>query len=102
MSLLGKIVQSRQLSKAHLAIKRLMSERGESNSSSMAQDVIQQYQTLDESNRAELYTTLAEKYSPDAQEILLAAQVYADKPTAKNLIALDSAFFLALCMLEAN
>ena len=91
MSLLGKIVQSRQLSKAHLAIKRLMSERGESNSSSMAQDVIQQYQTLDESNRAELYTTLAEKYSPDAQEILLAAQAYADKPTAKNLILLTKA-----------
>ncbi len=88
MSLLGKIVQSRQLSKAHLAIKRLMSERGESNSSSMAQDVIQQFQSLDETGRAELYTTLAEKYSPDAQAILLAAQTYADKPTAKNLIAL--------------
>lgn len=88
MSLLGKIVQSRQLSKANLAIKRLMSERGESNSSSMAQDVIQQFQNLDETNRAELYTMLAEKYSPDAQAILLAAQTYADKPTAKNLIAL--------------
>lgn len=88
MSLLGKIVQSRQLSKAQLAIKRLMSERGETNSSSMAQDVIQQFQSLDETNRVELYTMLAEKYSPDAQAILLAAQAYADKPTAKNLIAL--------------
>ena len=88
MSLLDKIVQSRQLSKAHLATKRLMSERGESNSSSMAEDMIKQYQLLDENSRAELYTTHAEKYSPDPQEILSAAQAYADKPTAKNLITL--------------
>lgn len=91
MSLLGKLVQSRQLSKANLAVKRLMSERGESNSSSMAQDLIEQYQLLDEASRAELYTTLAEKFSPDPQAILLAAQTYAEKPNAKNLIALTKA-----------
>lgn len=91
MSLLGKIVQSRQLAKANQAIKRLMSERGESNSSSMAQDVIQQFQSLDEVNRTELYTMLAEKYNPDAQEVLQSAQAYAEKPTAKNLITLTKA-----------
>lgn len=91
MTLLGKIVQSRHLSKMHQSVKRLMSERGESNSSSMAQDVIQQYQLLDEVSRTDLYTTLAEKYNPDAKLMLQAAQTYADKPTAKNLIALTQA-----------
>lgn len=91
MTLLGKIVQSRHLSKTHLSIKRLMSERGESNSSSMAQDLIQQYQLLDEASRTVFYTTLAEKYNPDPKLMLAAAQAYADKPTAQNLITLTKA-----------
>ena len=91
MTLLGKIVQSRHLAKSNLSVRRLLSERGESNSSSMAQDVLEQYKLLDETSRPVFYTTLAEKYNPDAKAVLLAAQAYADKPTAQNLIALTKA-----------
>ena len=87
MTLLEKIAQSRHLTKANAAVKRLMSGPGEANSSSMAQDVIQHYQALDETGRATFYTSLAENFNPDPKAVAQAALTYAEKPEARNLIA---------------
>ena len=73
MTLLEKIVQSRHLTKVNAAVKRLMSGPGEANSSSMAQDVIQHYQALDETGRATFYTSLAENFNPDPKAVAQAA-----------------------------
>ena len=91
MTLLEKIVQSRHLTKVNAAVKRLMSGPGEANSSSMAQDVIQHYQALDETGRATFYTSLAENFNPDPKAVAQAALTYAEKPDARNLIALTRA-----------
>ena len=84
--MLEKIIQARNLTKAIHATKRLLSERGESNSASMAQEVLNYYHQLTESQREEFYTNLAQKFNPTPQEIMSAAQAYAKEPTASNLI----------------
>jgi len=86
MNVLDKIVQARNLSKAIGATKRLLSERGESNGASMAQEVLSNYHLLNEEQRASFYVTLAQKYNPDPKEVVGAAQAYAADPSAQNLI----------------
>ena len=72
------------------ASKKLLSERGESNSASMANDVIRQYQQLGDDQKIAFYEALASNFNPDPAEVVHAAQVYAKEPNAKNLIALTS------------
>lgn len=91
MTLLGNIVRERNLAKANQAVRRLMSGPGEANSSSMAQDVIRHYLTLDSEGRTQFYSLLAEKYNPNALSILKAAAAYSEESSAQNLIALTRA-----------
>lgn len=51
MKLLDQLTRPRQLTKALAAAHNLVSERGEANGSSMAQELISQYQLLDEEQR---------------------------------------------------
>jgi len=91
MKLLDQLTRPRQLTKALAAAHNLVSERGEANGSSMAQELISQYQLLDEEQRHVFYTALAEKFSPDPAGLVKAAQAYAREPSALNLIALTKA-----------
>ena len=91
MTLLENIVRSRNLTKTNQAVRRLMSGLGESNSSSMAHDVIRHYSTLDQDGRIEFYTLLAEKFNPNPKTVLEAAAAYADETNAQNLIKLTRA-----------
>jgi malonyl-CoA decarboxylase len=68
-----------------------MSGLGESNSSSMAHDVIRHYSTLDQDGRIEFYTLLAEKFNPNPKAVLEAAAAYASEANAQNLIKLTRA-----------
>ena len=91
MTLLENIVRSRNLTKTNQAVRRLMSGLGESNSSSMAHDVIRHYSTLDQDGRIEFYTLLAEKFNPNPKAVLEAAAAYASEANAQNLIKLTRA-----------
>ena len=91
MKLLDQLNRPRYLTKALAAANNLASERGEANGSSMAQELISQYQLLDEAQRGVFYTALAEKFSPNPDSVMLAAQTYAKDPSAKSLIALTKA-----------
>jgi malonyl-CoA decarboxylase len=48
MILLQKISQVRSLSRAINAAKKILTERGEANSTSMANDILSQYRLLNE------------------------------------------------------
>ena len=91
MKLLDQLNRPRYLTKALAAAHNLVSERGEANGSSMAQELISQYQRLDGAQRNVFYTALAEKFNPSPSLVLQAAQAYAKDPTAKSLIALTKA-----------
>ncbi len=87
--MLEKITQSRYLSRATAAVRRLVSERGESNAVSMALDVISNYRKLTAEQRPKFFAMLAEQFNIDANELTKAAQNFAVEPSARNYIRLQ-------------
>jgi len=72
--MLEKLAKARNLAKANNAIKRLISERGESNAVSMADDVVNNYRKLTKDQYVAFFTYLFEKLNPDAASVMEAAQ----------------------------
>jgi malonyl-CoA decarboxylase len=68
--------------------KRLLSERGEANSVSIARDLVTRYGTLPDDQQTQFFERLSRDFSPDPQAVLQSAQAYAQAPTADNLIRL--------------
>lgn len=87
--MLEKLTKSRNLSKANNAIKRLISERGESNALSMADDVVNNYRKLAKDQYVSFFTFLFEKLNPDADAVLKAAQNFMADSSARNYIKLQ-------------
>ena len=56
--MLEKLAKARNLSKANNAVKRLISERGESNAVSMADDVVNNYRKLTKDQHVPFFTYL--------------------------------------------
>jgi len=91
MTILQKISQVRSLSRAINAAKKILTERGEANSTSMANDILGQYRLLNEEQKISFYHALATKFNPDPSVVLKVAQDYAQDPNGKNLIQLTKA-----------
>ena len=87
--MLEKIAQTRYLSRAISAVRRLVSERGESNAVSMALDVISNYRKLNPDQRPKFFAMLAEQFNIDAEQLTKAAQSFAADPNARNYIRLQ-------------
>lgn len=88
MTILQKLSQVRSLSRAINAAKKILTERGEANSASMANDILSQYRLLSEDQKISFYQALATKFNPDPQLVLDVAKEYANDPSGKNLIRL--------------
>ena len=87
--MLEKLTKARNLSKANNAIKRLISERGESNALSMADDVVNNYRKLTKDQYVSFFTFLFEKLNPQGDVVLKAAQNFAADSSARNYIQLQ-------------
>ncbi|MBM3348989.1 MAG: decarboxylase [Betaproteobacteria bacterium] len=87
--MLEKIAQTRFLSRATSAVRRLVSGRGESNAVSMALDVISNYRKLNAEQRPKFFAMLAEQFNIDAEQLMKAAQSFAADPNARNYIRLQ-------------
>ncbi len=87
--MLEKLAKARNLSKANNAVKRLISERGESNAVSMADDVVNNYRKLAKDQHIPFFTYLFEKLNPEVDAVLKAAQNFAAESTARNYIRLQ-------------
>jgi malonyl-CoA decarboxylase len=87
--MLEKIAQSRYLARATAAVRRLVSERGESNAVSMAFDVISNYRKLNLEQRPKFFTMLAEQFNIDTDALIKAAQSFSSDPNARNYIRLQ-------------
>ena len=88
MAILKKLAQVRSLSRAINAATKLLTERGEANSVTMANEILNQYKLLNEEQKLSFYQALATKFNPDPEAVLKVAQDYAREPNAKNLMQL--------------
>src|SRR5438552_5553941 len=68
--------------------KRLLSERGEANSVTIARDLVARFSALPEDQQATFFERLSRDFSPDPDAVLQSAQAYAKEPNARNLIHL--------------
>jgi len=89
--MLEKIAKARNLSRVHNAVKRMISERGESNALSMADDVVNSYRKLTKDQHVAFFTFLFEKLNPDTDLVMTAAQNFAADSNARNYIRLQRA-----------
>ena len=87
--MLEKLAKARNLSKANNAIKRLISERGESNAISMADDVVTNYRKLSKDQHIQFFGFIFEKLNPNADAVMKAAQSYAAEANARNYVHLQ-------------
>ena len=71
--------------------KRLLSERGETNSMAIARQLVERIDMLPEEQLGGFFDYLAQQLGPDPQQVLRAAQAYADRPDAQRQIALTQA-----------
>jgi malonyl-CoA decarboxylase len=87
--MLQKIAKARNLSRVNNAVKRMISERGESNAVSMADDVVNGYRKLSKDQHVAFFTFLFEKLNPDTDLVMTAAQNFAADSNARNYIRLQ-------------
>lgn len=71
-----------------LDCRRLLSERGEANSMSIARELVDRFTALPEPQQLSFFELLSRDFSPDPQAVLQMAQAYAEQPSAENLIQL--------------
>ena len=87
--MLEKLVKARYFSRVTGAVTRLISERGESNAVSMAEDVINNYSKLTKDQHAKFFTFLFQKLNPDPIAVMSAAQNFSAEGNARNYIKLQ-------------
>ena len=83
--------QARLLSQVVAGCRRLLSERGESNSVAIAEEVLGLYAGLTAEQRLAFFKVLDTEFGPDPKAVLDAAQRYAEEPEATRLMALVQA-----------
>jgi malonyl-CoA decarboxylase len=71
------------------ACHKLLSEHGEAQGVSIAQETLTQYLALDKKEQVRFFLALAAEFSPDPQAVQLAAQAYAGNPSPENLESLN-------------
>ena len=87
--MLEKLAKARYFSRVTGAVNRLISERGESNAVSMADDVINNYRKLSKDQHLKFFTFLFEKLNPDPAAVMSAAQNFSAEASARNYIKLQ-------------
>ena len=87
--MLEKLAKARYFSRVTGAVNRLISERGESNAVSMADEVIHNYRKLTKDQHAKFFNFLFEKLNPDPAAVMAAAQNFSTEGSARNYIKLQ-------------
>ena len=76
---------NRYLRRLLVLCNRLLSERGEANSVSIARDLVAGFRALPDDARGAFFGHLASDFSPDPAALLASAQAYAQSPGAAQL-----------------
>lgn len=83
-----RVGSQRRLRALLQACRRLLSERGEANSTAIARELLDAYGALDDVGRAAFFTHLAADFNPDPKALLACADAYARAPGAGTLAPL--------------
>jgi malonyl-CoA decarboxylase len=83
-----KAGHERALRGALVDCKRLLSQRGEANSLTLAHPLMARFASLPDEQQATFFERLSRDFSPDPNAVLLGAQAYAADPSAQNLVRL--------------
>jgi malonyl-CoA decarboxylase len=83
-----KVSQERALRSLLDDCRRLLSERGEANSVSIARGLVARFAALPEEQHGIFFDRLSREFGPDPQAVLRSAEAYAKDPNAHNLIRL--------------
>jgi malonyl-CoA decarboxylase len=83
--------QVRTLRAVLIDCRRLLSERGDANSSAIASELVEHFGRLGEARQLEFFDHLARDFGPAPEKVLACAQAYAAQPTAENLMHLTQA-----------
>ncbi len=71
--------------------RRLLSERGEANSATIARSLVGRFEALDTAEEALFFERLLREFNPDPKAVLDAAQAFAAEPGADHLARLTQA-----------
>ncbi len=71
--------------------RHLLSERGEASQTALAQEIINAYRAMNDTQRLQFYEMLSRDFAPDQASILSAAAGYQSSPGPHSLAALSAA-----------
>lgn len=71
--------------------KQLLHHRGEASGLALASEIIVDYQTLDDANRALFFKALAREFEAESEAVIAAAEQYKKEPTPDHLTSLAKA-----------
>jgi len=85
-----RLIAQRELDALMRTCRHLLSARGEANSAGLAAQAIEHYRNLPEAAHVIFFEQLATAFNPDPTAVLVAAERYAESPSAERLVHLTS------------
>jgi len=86
-----KVLRERRGADMPFMCRHLLSERGEASQTALAQEIINAYWKMNESQRLQFFNMLVQDFAPDQATVLLATANYQAAPGPSTLAALSSA-----------
>jgi malonyl-CoA decarboxylase len=86
-----RVLRERRGTDMSFMCRHLLSERGEASQTALAQEIINAYRAMNDTQRLQFYEMLSRDFAPDQASILSAAAGYQSSPGPHSLAALSAA-----------
>jgi len=86
-----RVLRDRRGTDMPFMCRHLLSERGEASQTALAQEIINAYRAMNDTQRLQFYEMLSRDFAPDQASILSAAAGYQSSPGPHSLAALSAA-----------
>ena len=86
-----RVLRERRGTDMPFMCRHLLSERGEASQTALAQEIINAYRAMNDTQRLQFYEMLSRDFAPDQASILTAAAGYQSSPGPHSLAALSAA-----------
>src|SRR5579864_7336820 len=86
-----RVLRERRGTDMSFMCRHLLSERGEASQTALAQEIINAYRAMNDTQRRQFYEMLSRDFSPDPASILSAAAGYQSSPGPQTLATLSAA-----------
>ncbi|HLX84926.1 MAG TPA: malonyl-CoA decarboxylase family protein, partial [Terriglobales bacterium] len=86
-----RVLRERRGTDMSFMCRHLLSERGEASQTALAQEIINAYRAMNDTQRRQFYEMLSRDFAPDPASILSAAAGYQSSPGPQSLATLSAA-----------